>query len=273
MKNGFYVYAWCDPSIPGSFEFGEYQFSFLPFYIGKGKGYRASELNCRNGLCKNKLLSLISLGLKPIIVKIFETKMEEEAFKLEKDLIKLLGRLDIGTGILANHTDGGEGNANRTFSIDHRRRISESKKGFRWTKEQKARISGINSPNFNKKRSKEERKAISDGQTARIVSQETRDKIRKNVTKNWEQRRLKYGKNGGVLKHSDETKKLLAEMRMGDRNPMYGKRFTKEHRNKISKSLKNRIGPMKNKHHSEETKLKLSESLKVYWRNKKCLSL
>lgn len=43
---------------------------------------------------------------------------------------------------------------------------------------------------------------------------------------------------------------------------MNGKHHTEETKQKISESLKGRVCPMKGKHHSEETKQKMSEALK-----------
>ena len=38
--NKFYVYVYLDPRKPGSFKFGEYEFDYEPFYVGKGKKNR-----------------------------------------------------------------------------------------------------------------------------------------------------------------------------------------------------------------------------------------
>ena len=72
---------------------------------------------------------------------------EEDAFKLEKHLIKSIGRRDLGLGTLVNMTDGGEGLINCSeitkdklripFSQERRTNISKAKKGKSVTKEMK----------------------------------------------------------------------------------------------------------------------------------------
>lgn len=73
-----------------------------PYYIGKGKGNRAYKKRNRVVLPppKNRIL----------ILK--QNLTEEEAFKHEKYMIAIFGRKDLGTGILRNLTDGGEGLSN-----------------------------------------------------------------------------------------------------------------------------------------------------------------
>ncbi len=87
-----------------------------PYYIGKGKGSRAyakhHRSNGTNLLPKNKnQIKVIAHSL-----------LEQEAYFLEQCLIKIYGRKDLGTGILRNRADGGEG---RTGPITYR---EESKK-------------------------------------------------------------------------------------------------------------------------------------------------
>ena len=70
-----------------------------PYYIGKGKGHRIYS-NCRRvKLPKDKSR----------IIFLKQNLTEEEAFKHEKYMIAVLGRIDLGTGILRNLTDGGDG--------------------------------------------------------------------------------------------------------------------------------------------------------------------
>jgi hypothetical protein len=70
-----------------------------PYYIGKGKNGRAYQKHGRIRVPKDQSkIVFYQTGL-----------LEEDAFKLEKDYIRFFGRKDLGTGILRNMTDGGEG--------------------------------------------------------------------------------------------------------------------------------------------------------------------
>jgi hypothetical protein len=71
-----------------------------PYYIGKGKGDRAHQSAHSVKVPKDKSRILF---LK-------KNLSEEEAYKHEKYMIFVLGRKDIGTGMLRNLTSGGEGN-------------------------------------------------------------------------------------------------------------------------------------------------------------------
>ena len=83
-----------------------------PYYIGKGKDKRAWEPHKRsNGT------DLLPNDNSKIQV-VAKTLSENEAHLLETKLIEQYGRKDLGTGILRNLTDGGEGASGRKRSID-----------------------------------------------------------------------------------------------------------------------------------------------------------
>lgn len=88
-----------------------------PCYIGIAKDdngvyRRANEIKKgRNALHQNILnKTLISVDI------IMDDLTWEEACEKEKELIMLYGRKDLGTGILCNLTDGGEGTSNKINS-------------------------------------------------------------------------------------------------------------------------------------------------------------
>lgn len=74
-----------------------------PYYIGKGRGNRAWAPHTRCAVQRPKDKNRILL-LK-------QNLSEAEAFQHEKYLIAVLGRKDLGTGILRNMTNGGEGSS------------------------------------------------------------------------------------------------------------------------------------------------------------------
>lgn len=113
----YYVYCLLDPRFSGEFTYGNITFDHKPFYIGKGKGKRINEhirtaqMNRdKNKLKVNKILSIQKSGLEPIKLKIYENLEEQDALNKEMDLIKIIGRKDLKTGILLNLTNGGENN-------------------------------------------------------------------------------------------------------------------------------------------------------------------
>jgi len=96
-----------------------------PYYIGKGK-FRVKRRDQERIHSKNKRIELPSRNRR-IILKTFEE--EAAAFKHEVYLIAVFGRKDLGTGILRNLTDGGEGASGRVLTETHKKRISNTNKG------------------------------------------------------------------------------------------------------------------------------------------------
>jgi hypothetical protein len=103
----FYVYAYL--RIDGT-----------PYYIGKGSS-RRSHKKSKKEIRKpknNKHILIIEKHLS-----------EVGAFALERRLIRWYGRKDLGTGILRNLTDGGEGNSGTKRTEVHKKIISDFMKG------------------------------------------------------------------------------------------------------------------------------------------------
>ena len=101
MEQKYYVYKWLRKD-------------GTPYYIGKGEGFRAYAKRPYRPLDKSR-------------IQIVEDKMfEDDAFKLEIELIAKYGRQDLGTGILKNKTEGGEGGSK---TLETRAKISKSGKG------------------------------------------------------------------------------------------------------------------------------------------------
>lgn len=105
-----------------------------PFYVGKGQKKRmychgGKNTQKANPHLYNKIHKLKSLGYKIIYEKWFEHEDEFPCLWLEHQLIKYFGRRDLGTGILCNLTDGGEGTAGATWTKESRTKLSAAKLG------------------------------------------------------------------------------------------------------------------------------------------------
>ncbi len=134
-ENRFYTYIYLDPRKPSEWEFEGIKFEFQPFYVGKGEGKRInahvtdlekSRFNIRANII-NKIKK--ETGEDPIKRKVIENLTETQAFEIEIAMIKHFGRIDLGTGILANLTDGGPGSSNAISSPESRLKRSKAKIG------------------------------------------------------------------------------------------------------------------------------------------------
>jgi hypothetical protein len=90
-----------------------------PYYVGKGSGNRAYKYHGR--------YIIVPPVDRVLILKHFDK--EKDAFKHEIYLIAVLGRKDLGTGILRNGTNGGEGTSGATLTETTRSRMSQSRMG------------------------------------------------------------------------------------------------------------------------------------------------
>lgn len=88
-----------------------------PYYIGKG---------CKDRAFK-KQGHTVPLPTKDRIRFIAEHLTDQQAKDLEIELIAKYGRKDLGTGILRNLTDGGEGSSGRVTAESTKQKIREAR--------------------------------------------------------------------------------------------------------------------------------------------------
>jgi hypothetical protein len=159
-----------------------------PYYIGKGKGnraYRRRDKGIKPPKDKSKIL----------ILK--QNLTEEESFRHEVYMIAVFGRKDLGTGILHNKTNGGDGVSGAVVSDETRRKMSEALKGKPRSKEIRRKISESHK---GKTHSEESRRNMSESQKGKTFSEETKRKLSES----------QKGKN-----HSEETRRKMSEARKG----------------------------------------------------------
>ena len=197
-----------------------------PYYIGKGKHNRAFDEHYNVNTPKDRS--------KIIILETNLTNLG--AVALERRLISWWGRKDLGTGILTNKTDGGEGIPGFKHSSDTKQKIAKSNKGKqrnigrKLSEETKQKIS---SKLKNKKRPEEACKNISKSLLGKKLSEDHKRKISES------------NKNKVF---TEDSKRKISESKLG-------KSFSEDHKRKISES---KTG----KKLSEEHKQKLSNSKK-----------
>jgi len=146
----FYVYVYLDTRKSGKYKYGEYEFDYEPFYIGKGldKQYIRHMKEIKDERIKtyktNKIRKILKLGFHPDIIKVKTFLTEKQAFSLEKLLIMLIGRSCLNMGPLTNIHKGGCGGRmpphiieiirqkkiGQRHSIATIKRMSESHKGI-----------------------------------------------------------------------------------------------------------------------------------------------
>jgi len=165
-----------------------------PYYIGKGTGDRIYSTNRRNNPPKDKSR----------IIFLKQNLTEEEAFRHEIYMIAVFGRKDLGTGILHNLTDGGDGASGYVFSEETRKKMSEARRGEK-------------NHNYGKIHSEETRRKMSESQIGKTLSKEHIDKIIEGLkgrpVSEETRRKMSETRKGKIL--SKETRRKMSEARKG----------------------------------------------------------
>ncbi len=116
MKNNYYVYVFLDPN-KGNKNYENYHFEGEPFYVGKGKGQRIDhheemcfkKTTMYNGFFYKKLRKMIRKNYNYTKLIYRSNLSEIDAYSLEIELIKIIGRRSLKEGPLTNIREGGQG--------------------------------------------------------------------------------------------------------------------------------------------------------------------
>ena len=166
-----------------------------PFYIGIGSSKHYNRAYRKKG--RNRIWQRIVNKTSYEVEIVYDNLSWEEACQKEKELIAKYGRLNNKTGILANLTDGGEGNVGAILSPEHRRAVAEANRRRVFTPEQRAamaeRMRGrLKDPYFREKLTNGLRNSEKVKESARLncirrtgfkLSEEARKKISKSKQK------------------------------------------------------------------------------------------
>lgn len=146
MKLKYYVYAYLRKE------------NNTPYYIGKGSGSRYISKHGNHIYVPKDRAKIVFLA---------NNLTEIGAFALERRYIKWYGRKDLGTGILRNRTDGGEGGLGQIWSKEAKTKKSNS-------------MTGANNHFYGMKHTEETKFIIREKRKLQVVSEETREKMKKN---------------------------------------------------------------------------------------------
>jgi hypothetical protein len=160
-----------------------------PYYIGKGNGKRAYSKNHSIFVPPNERILFLKKNL-----------LEEEAYQHEIYMIAILGRKDLGTGILHNKTNGGDGTKGMLLTEEKRNQISE-------------RQLGEKNNFYGKNHTLETRRKMSESQSG--------------------ENHAMYGK-----KHKLESRQKISAAVKGENHPLYQKGHSEKSKNKMKESSK-----------------------------------
>jgi hypothetical protein len=160
-----------------------------PYYIGKGTGRRAFTKEHNTFVPPEERILFLKKNL-----------LEEEAYQHEIYMIAILGRKDLGTGILYNKTNGGDGTRGFLVTEEQRRYTSE-------------RQLGEKNHFYGRKHTLETRRKMSEAQNG--------------------EKHAMFGK-----KHRLESREKISESIRGEKHPLYQKGHSEESKIKMKEKSK-----------------------------------
>jgi len=171
--------------------------------------------------------------------------------------VEMINRLNSISPSGYNLTSGGH--KNKHFSTESKKKISKSSKGKKHSEEAKRKISKAG---IGRKQSEETKKKRSNSLKGNKNPMFGR---MKSENPHWGRRRSaetrkKISEAAKGRKYSAESKKKMSESKKGYKNAMFGRTGEKSH-------MFGRTGdksPFWGKHHSEETRKKISKALRIY---------
>ena len=219
-ENKFYVYEY-------------HRKDGTPYYVGKGTGRRAYMGHGKPcNVPKDKSLIIFQ----------YTNLLESDAFKFEKKLIKKYGRKNLGTGLLLNKSDGGEGASNPQLST----RLKLSIAGKNCSPATRAKISTKNKGRI---KSQEECERISKGKKGKPLT----DKQKKHVDN-----LIKMSKN----KSSETCEKISIANKGKKRSPEFKQKVSVAMKHRPRKLIEQIANSNRGKKRSAETCKRISDGNK-----------
>lgn len=187
MKHEYYLYYYLRAMTSEIAEAG------TPYYVGIGKGKRINRKGPKE----------VPMPIdKTLRVKILDNLDYETAKTLEIDHIKKWGRVDLGTGILRNKTNGGDGTGGRSMPLEERYHRSVIQKEVQNRPEVAAkRAEGQKISNSNP----ETKKKRSESAKSLWADPVYRKKHKDSVTKSWSKDKRKAASERAKEYWSDPT--------------------------------------------------------------------